>query len=92
MYILFNFDIVASKETFLKSVDVKSNDENMMKVNDEISSPRGGLNKGMCFFPRKKQLGCLTKRASFLRRSEKQVLLKGIKAAINRCSENSNEP
>ena len=86
MYIMFNFEIVASKEKFLKSVDVKSNDENMMKVNDEIPSPRGGLNEGMCFFPRKKQLGCLIKRASFLRRSEKQVLLKRIKAAINRCS------
>ena len=30
-------------------------------------------------------LGCLMKRASTLRCSEKQVLLKRIKAAINRC-------
>ena len=30
------FKFIASKEKFLKSASIKSNDENMMKSNDEI--------------------------------------------------------
>ena len=98
MYIIFSLESVAlkkskslcfsSKEKFLQSGGVKSNDENMMKSNDGIPSPHGSENEGMCFFsdslnkniPSKKQLGCLMKRASNLRCSEKQVLLERIKA------------
>ena len=60
MYIMFNVESVAlkkskslcfaSKEKFLKSDGIKSNDENMMKSNDEIPSPHGSENEGMCFF------------------------------------------
>ena len=49
-----------------------------MKVCDFLGD---SLNKNI---PRKKQLGCLMKRASTLRCSEKQVLLKRIQAAINK--------
>ena len=39
-----------SEEKSLKSDDVKSNDENIMKSNDGIPSPHGSDNEGMCFF------------------------------------------
>ena len=38
-----------SKEKFLKSEGVNSNDENMMKSNDGIPSRHGSENEGMCF-------------------------------------------
>ena len=41
---------LASKEKFLKSDDVKSTDESMMKINDETPSPHGSENEGTCFF------------------------------------------
>ena len=60
MYIMFNVESVAlkkikifmfpSEEKSLKSDDVKSNDENIMKSNDGIPSPHGSDNEGMCFF------------------------------------------
>ena len=60
MYIMFKVESVAlkksqslclaSKEKFLKSDDVKSNDESMMKINDETPSPHGSENEGTCFF------------------------------------------
>ena len=60
MYIMFNVEsaalkkikifMFASEEKSLKSDDVKSNDENIMKSNDGISSPHGNDNEGMCFF------------------------------------------
>ena len=40
---------LASKETFLKSGGVKSNDENKMKRNDGIPSTHGSENEGTCF-------------------------------------------
>ena len=40
----------ASKEKFLKSDGIKSNDENMMKSNDGIPSLHGSENEGMFFF------------------------------------------
>ena len=59
MYIMFNVESVAlkkskflffaSKEKFLKSDGLKSNDENMMKSNDGIPSPHGSENEGRCF-------------------------------------------
>ena len=59
MYIMFNVESVAlnkskslcfsSKEKVLKSDGVKSNNENMMKSNDGIPSPRGSENEGRCF-------------------------------------------
>ena len=60
----------------------------------------GSENESTCFLsdslykniPRKNLLVCLMKRASTFRYSEKQVLLKRKKAAIKRCSENSNDP
>ena len=62
MYIMFNVEsdalkkskslFFASKEEFLKSDGVKSNDENMMKSNDGIPCPHGSENEGMCFFGR----------------------------------------
>ena len=72
---------------------VKSNDENVMESNDGTPSPHESENEGTCFLddslnkniPSKKYLGCLMKRASTLRSSEKQVLLKRIKADINMC-------
>ena len=39
----------ASKEMFLKSDDVKSNDENIFKSSYGTSSPHGSENEGMCF-------------------------------------------
>ena len=39
-----------SKEKFLKNGDAKSNDENMMKSNDDVSSHHGSENEGTCFF------------------------------------------
>ena len=60
MYIMFNVEsaalkkikifMFASEEKSLKSDDVKSNDENIMKSNDGIPSPHGSDNEGMCFF------------------------------------------
>ena len=60
MYIMFNVESVAlkkikifmfpSEEKSLKSDDVKSNDENIMKSNDGSPSPHGSDNEGMCFF------------------------------------------
>ena len=60
MYIMFNVESVAlkkikifmfpSEEKSLKSDDVKSNDENIMKSNDGIPSPHGSDNESMCFF------------------------------------------
>ena len=60
MYIMFKVESVAlkksqslclaSKEKFLKGDDVKSNDESMMKINDETPSPHGSENEGTCFF------------------------------------------
>ena len=60
MYIMFNVESVAlkkikifmfpSEEKSLKSDDVKSNDENIIKSNDGIPSPHGSDNEGMCFF------------------------------------------
>ena len=60
MYIMFQVESVAwkkskslcfaSKEKFLKSEGVKSNDENMMKSNDVIPSPHASENEGTCFF------------------------------------------
>ena len=57
MYIMFNVESVAlkkikifmfpSEEKSLKSDDVKSNDENIMKSNDGIPSPHGSDNEGM---------------------------------------------
>ena len=41
---------VFSKEKFLKSDNVKSNDESMMKSNDEIPSHHGSENEGTGFF------------------------------------------
>ena len=59
MYIVFNVEsdalkkskslFFASKEEFLKSDGVKSNDENMMKSNDGIPSPQWSESEGMCF-------------------------------------------
>ena len=40
----------ASKEEFLKSDGVKSNDENMMKSNDGIPSPHGSVKESTHFF------------------------------------------
>ena len=103
MYIMFNVESVAlkkskslcfaSKEKFLKSDGVKSNDEKMMKSNDGVSSPHGSENEVRCFggdslnknIPSIKMLGNLIKKASTLRCFEKKVLLKLIKAAINKC-------
>ena len=76
----------ASKEKVLKNDGIESNDENMINNNDETFSPHGSENQGMCFLddslnknmPSKKWLCCLKKRASTLRCSEKQVLLKRI--------------
>ena len=58
MYIMFNVESVtwkkskslcfASKEKFLKSDSVKSNEKNMMKSNDRIPSPHGSESEGMC--------------------------------------------
>ena len=39
-----------NKEKFLKSDNVKSNDESMMKSNDEIPSHHGSENEGTGFF------------------------------------------
>ena len=39
----------AIKEKLLKSDGVKSNDENMMKNNDQIPSPHGSENEGVCY-------------------------------------------
>ena len=60
MYIMFKVESVAlkkskslcfaSKDKFLKSEGVKSNDENMMKSNDGIPSPHASENEGTCFF------------------------------------------
>ena len=57
MSIIFKIESVAlkkskslcfvSKEKFLKSVGVKSNDENMIKSNDGIPSPHGSENEGL---------------------------------------------
>ena len=41
---------VFKKEKFLKSDNVKSNDESMMKSNDEIPYHHGSENEGTCFF------------------------------------------
>ena len=38
------------KESILRSGGVKSNDENMVKSNEEIPSPHGSENEGTCFF------------------------------------------
>ena len=40
----------ASKEQFLNSDGIKSDDENMMKSSDKIPSPHGSENEGRCFF------------------------------------------
>ena len=77
----------------MTSDGVKSTNENVMESNDGTPSPHGSENEGTCFLddslnkniPSKKYLGCLMKRASTLRSSEKQVLRKRIKAAINKC-------
>ena len=60
MYIMFKVESVAlkkskslcfaSKEKFLKSDGLKSNDENMMKSNDGTPSLHGSENEGMCYF------------------------------------------
>ena len=60
MYIMFNVESVAlkkskflffaSKEKFLKSDGLKSNDENMMKSNDGIPSPHGSVKESTYFF------------------------------------------
>ena len=57
MSIMFKIESVAlkkskslcfvSKEKFLKSVGVKSNDKNMIKSNDGIPSPHGSENEGL---------------------------------------------
>ena len=83
----------SSKEKFLKSDGVKGNDENMVKSNDGVSSPHGRENEVRCFLGDSlnknissiKMLGNLIKRTSTLRCFEKKVLLKLIKAAINKC-------
>ena len=103
MHIIFNVESVAlkkskslcfaSKEKFLKSDGVKSNDEKMMKSNDGVSSPHGSENEVRYFLgdslnkniPSIKMLGNLIKKESTLRCFEKKVLLKHIKAAINKC-------
>ena len=83
--------LVNRSKPFLKSDGVKSNDENMMKCNDRIPFHHRSENEGTCFladFINKNipiKTACLIKRASTLKCSEKQVLLKRIKAAINRC-------
>ena len=76
------------------SDDVKRNHENMMKCNDGIPSHHGSENEGTSFFgdslnkniPRKKKLGYIMKQGYTLSYSEKQVLLKRIKAATKRSS------
>ena len=89
-----------SEEKFLKSEALESNDENIMKSNDRnsLSSWKGEW-KYMFFewfFMQKyseKKFACLLDEESIhFRYSEKQVLLKRKKAAIKRCSENSNDP
>ena len=59
MYMMFNVENIAlkkskslcfaSKEKVLKNDSIKSNEENMIKNNDEIFSPHGSENQGMCF-------------------------------------------
>ena len=91
MYILLK--VCRFKEIEISDA-VKSTHENMMKSDDRIPLIMEVRMKVRVFLgdnlnkkiPRKKKFGCLTKRASTLRCSEKQVLLKRIKATINRCS------
>ena len=57
---MFNVESVALKKlkslsfvgkvNILRSGGVKSNDENMVKSNEGISSPHGSENEGTCFF------------------------------------------
>ena len=81
----------------LKSADVKSNHENMMKSNDGIFFHHGSENKGTCFLSNSlnknisreivaRLLNEERKAAATLRYSEKQLLPIRIEAAIKSCS------